>query len=256
MTDLLPIKILSNEDGPAVEVVNPDGTAAICLVCEHASSTIPRSLGFLGLNEMARRSHAAWDPGAALLARKLAASLDAPLVLGRVSRLVHDCNRPPDRADAMPSRTEEIDIPGNRDLSDDEKAARTREVYDAFHARLTETLDRFEKAPALVTVHSFSPTWFGKPRNTEIGLLHDVNDRMARAMLDAATPDFSVELNQPYSAKDGVTHMLAKHAIPRGLDNVMIEVRNDLLTDDPNVQRVAEALLPMITVALSKVVAE
>ena len=124
MTDLLPIKILSNEDGPAVEVVNPDGTAAICLVCEHASSAIPRSLGILGLNEMARKSHAAWDPGAALLARKLAASLDAPLVLGRVSRLVHDCNRPPDRADAMPSRTEEIDIPGNRDLSDDEKAAR------------------------------------------------------------------------------------------------------------------------------------
>ncbi len=250
VTDLLPHQILSTEEGPPAEVANPDGRAPICLVCEHASPTIPASLGTLGLTEPDRTSHAAWDPGAGDLARALSRLLDAPLVLGRISRLVHDCNRPPERADAMPTRTETIDIPGNRDLSTEEKAARTREVYDAFHRTLAERLDSFPSPPALVTIHSFTPTWFGAPRRTEIGLLHDADARMARAMLTAAAPGFAIELNQPYTAADGVTHMLAKHGVPQKLDNVMIEVRNDLLTSDASVQAVARALHPMILAAL------
>ena len=75
---------------------------------------------------------------------------------------------------------------------------------------------------------------------------------MAKAMCEAAGSGFAFELNQPYSAADGVTHMLARHAIPRGLDNVMIEVRNDLLGDDAAVSKVACTLHPMIMAALGK----
>jgi len=253
VTDLLPYKILSADDGPAAEVVNPNGRAAVCLVCEHASANIPASLDGLGLSEEHRLSHAAWDPGASDLAHVLSDALDAPLVLARVSRLVHDCNRAPTSGDAMPARTETIDIPGNHDVSSEEKTARVREVYDAFHKTLTDTLDGFATQPAMVTVHSFTPTWFGKPRSTEIGLLHDADARMAFAMHKSASSDFKVALNQPYSAADGVTHMLARHAIPRGLDNVMVEVRNDLLSSDAAVQSVATALHHMIEAARARV---
>ncbi|NND18222.1 MAG: N-formylglutamate amidohydrolase, partial [Silicimonas sp.] len=92
---MLPQQILARDDGPAAEVVNPGGCAPICLVCEHASPAIPSSLGLLGLADEDRYSHAVWDPGAGDLARSLSERLDAPLVLGRVSRLVYDCNRPP-----------------------------------------------------------------------------------------------------------------------------------------------------------------
>ena len=251
VTDMLPDQILSRDDGPAVQVVNPKGSAPVCLVCEHASAAIPSSLGVLGLADGDRYSHAVWDIGAEALARQLSARLDAPLVLARVSRLVYDCNRPPEREDAMPSRTETIEIPGNRDLGPAARAARTHEIYDAFHATLGATLDAFPRPPALVTIHSFTPTWFGQSRATELGILHDDDPTLARAMLEAADRTLKTELNRPYSAADGVTHTLAKHGTPRGLRNVMIEVRNDLLADDTGISRIAAILERMLTYALA-----
>lgn len=233
-------------------MVNPEGRAGICLVCEHASSAIPESLSDLGLAAADRYSHAVWDIGAEALARRLSGMLDAPLVLGRLSRLVHDCNRPPEAIDSIPARTERIEVPGNRGLSDDARSARATLVYDPFHRLVSDTLDAFVAAPAMATVHSFTPAWFGQPRTTEIGLLHDSDDRLARAMLAAADPELEIALNQPYSASDGVTHTLKRHAIARGLNNVMIEVRNDLLDDDAAVERMARTLSDMLTSALAR----
>jgi predicted N-formylglutamate amidohydrolase len=252
VTDMLPDQILSVDDGPAAEVVNPNGRAPVCLVCEHASAAIPSSLGALGLVDADRYSHAVWDIGAEELARTLSRRLDAPLVLARVSRLVYDCNRPPEREDAMPARTETIDIPGNRDLTPAERKLRTREIYDAFHATLSATLDAFPKPPAFVTIHSFTPNWFGQPRDTELGLLHDEDPTLARAMLSHSARTFRTELNRPYSAADGVTHTLARHATARGLRNVMIEVRNDLLGDKSQISKVADTLENMLSAALAE----
>ncbi|KMW60370.1 Riorf59 protein [Candidatus Rhodobacter oscarellae] len=246
-------QILRPEEGPVAEVVNPGGRSCVCLVCEHASAMIPASLGALGLRAADRSSHAVWDPGAADLARALSDMLDAPLVLSRVSRLVHDCNRPPERPDAMPDRTEEVEIPGNRALSPQHRAARVSEIYEPFHRAVTDTLDGMGASPVLVTIHSFTPFWHGKPRATEIGLLHDAEPRLARAMLAAAPPGPRIELNQPYSAADGVTHMLARHGTARGRDNVMIEVRNDLLADEMDVRKIADLLCPMLEAALMQV---
>ena len=252
VTDMLPDQILSVDDGPAAEVVNPNGRAPVCLVCEHASAAIPSSLGALGLADADRYSHAVWDIGAEELARTLSRRLDAPLVLARVSRLVYDCNRPPEREDAMPARTETIDIPGNRDLTPVERNLRTREIYDAFHATLSTTLDAFPEPPAFVTIHSFTPSWFGQPRDTELGLLHDDDPTLARAMLGHSARTFRTELNRPYSAADGVTHTLARHATARGLSNVMIEVRNDLLGDPGQISKVADTLESMLSAALAE----
>ncbi len=245
-------KILGAEDGPVAQVVNPGGRGAVCIICEHASPRIPASLGNLGLSDIDRLSHAVWDPGAEALARRLSALLDAPLVLSRVSRLVHDCNRPPEASDACPSRTELIEIPGNRDLSASEREVRVREVYEPFHAEVARVLDGFATPPALVTVHSFTPTWNGEPRETEIGLLHDADASLATAMLAAAGPAPMVGLNMPYSAADGVTHTLRKHGTARSLSNVMVEVRNDLLTEEAAVARIADALTRMLTTAFAR----
>ena len=249
---MLPHQILSPADGSAAEIVNAGGRSDIVLVCEHASAMIPVSLENLGLNPADRESHAVWDPGAAALALRLSELLDAPLLLGRISRLVHDCNRPPDRADAMPARTETIEIPGNRDLTAAERQARTREVYEPFHASLSAVLDSVSTPPALVTIHSFSPVWFGKRRETRIGLLHDTDPKMAQAMLRAAPEGVEVVLNEPYSAADGVTHLLKKHGTARGLSSVMIEVRNDLLTTKDAVEKIAATLHAMILAAMTE----
>ncbi len=244
--------ILDPDFGPCATVVNAGGRTGICLVCEHASAEIPAGLSDLGLSHQDRFSHAVWDLGAEALARCMSDILDAPLVLSRVSRLVYDCNRPPEAPDCIPARTERIEVPGNRNLAEMDRKARVAEIYEPFHARVAETLDAFASPPVLVTVHSFSPIWYGAVRTTEIGLLHDADARLALAMQDAAPSGRVVALNQPYSAADGVTHSLQRHANARGLLNVMIEVRNDLLGDDAAVAVIAEALTGMLNAALAK----
>ncbi|MEQ9244331.1 N-formylglutamate amidohydrolase [Roseovarius indicus] len=243
-------QILSAEDGSPAAVVNARGKGPICLVCEHASAVIPAALGSLGLAEEDRFSHAVWDIGAELLARDLSRKLDAPLVVATVSRLVYDLNRPPTALGAMPSKSGAIQVPGNLNLSDDDRALRASEVYEPFHAKVSEVLDGFGTPPAFVTIHSFTPTWDGKNRETQLGLLHDADPRLAMAMMAISDDTLVTRLNEPYSARDGVTHMLKRHAIARGLQNVMIELRNDLLTREDDVARISSLLAGMLTASL------
>lgn len=245
--------LLADDEGPAAEVINPGGTAPVILICEHASNFIPRRLEGLGLEAAARQSHAAWDPGALALAQRLSSMLDAPLVVSRVSRLVYDCNRPPDAPDAMPGQSELIEVPGNRDLSDAARRQREVEVYHPFHEALAGLVaERSATDPALVSIHSFTPVFFGVTRDVELGLLHGDDDRLAQRML-ASVPTrttLCTELNVPYGPADGVLHTLDLHARPRGLHNVMIEVRNDLIQDDNGVDRVAADLLTLLKIGL------
>ena len=237
-----------------VEIVRPDGRGPLVLVCEHASAAIPERHSDLGLSTADRFSHAAWDPGAADLARHLSGVLDAPLVLATVSRLVHDLNRPAGSVDAVPSLVERIAVPGNDGLDATAREARAAEVYHPFHAALARVLDAAGPGTALVTVHSFTPRWHGVPRTTEIGVLHDADPALAEAMLAAAPTGADapkVDLNAPYSAADGVTHLPSVQGTARGLPTVMLEVRSDLIADAAGVTRIGGALAAMLDLALA-----
>lgn len=254
-------ELLSENEQPVVELRNAAarGRGRMVLVCEHASAAIPAALGDLGLGPDARYSHIAWDLGAFGLAERLATLLSAPLVAARVSRLVYDCNRPPEVRDAIPAFSEVFEVPGNRDLSAEDRARRASEVYEPFHAEVASTLDA-AAAPVLVTVHSFTPVYCGQSRAVEIGLLHDDDRRLAEALLcnagRAPLSRFVVRRNEPYGPEDGVTHTLRRHGLRRGLLNVMIEVRNDLIRDAAGQAEVAEALAGALGAAIAAVSAD
>ncbi|MBR0555044.1 N-formylglutamate amidohydrolase [Ciceribacter sp. L1K23] len=245
--------ILAASDGAAVAVHRPESQGRVLLVCEHASRRLPASVGDLGLSSDALISHIAWDPGALAVAKRMAELLDATLISQRFSRLIYDCNRPPESPSAMPEVSEIYEIPGNRDLSPAEKFARTAALYVPFHDRVaSEIALRRQRgaAPVLVTIHSFTPVYMGKRRDVEIGILHDDDSRLADAMLNGATEGYRVERNEPYGPADGVTHSLRLHALPFGLLNVMIEVRNDLIADVDGQERAAGYLARLINAAL------
>ena len=226
------------------------GPAPALVVCEHASDVMPPEFGDLGLTGDVLHSHVAWDPGALPLARHIAQALGAPLVAGAVSRLIYDCNRPPEAPDAMPERSEIYDIPGNRGLDAATRTDRTRRVYAPFCAALETALETAKPA-ALITVHSFTPVYFGVPRPVEIGVLHDRDTRLADALLGALEGcPFDVRCNAPYGPEDGVTHTLKARALPRGLLNVMLAVRNDLLADAAGIARIGAVLAPALETAL------
>ncbi len=231
------------------------GAPAI-VVCEHASPAIPDPLADLGLAPASRLSHVVWDPGALNVARQVARELGAPLVHGGLSRLVYDLNRPPDAPDAMPARSERHEVPGNADLPASERLRRVRDIYLPFHATLrrliAEALARGEH-PAIVTIHSFTPIFNGRPREEEIGLIHDADSTLARRLagrLPVHLP-LRIDLNRPYSAADGVTHTLRLHALPYGLENVMIEIRNDLVASEADAERIGSALAAALGEAIA-----
>jgi predicted N-formylglutamate amidohydrolase len=240
--------LLEGEEAPAL-VVNGGGRSSYVLVCEHASNRLPQSLGTLGLPEPELQRHIAWDIGAEKVARLLSQLMDAPLVLQRYSRLAYDCNRPPDSADAMPEISETTHIPGNRHLSPEDKRMRTREIYRPFHATIADLLDcRAAEGTRsmVVTIHSFTPVYKGKPRAVELGILHD-RDRGLADELITSFPTVDARLNEPYGPDDGVLHTLNLHAAPRGLKHAMIEIRNDFLLDERGQDEWAERLFAALT---------
>lgn len=245
----------AGEDRLNVEILNQDGQGRVAIICEHASSFIPPEYDGLGLAEEDRESHAAWDPGARTLSMKLSAALDAPMVASRVSRLVYDCNRPPEALNAMPEQSEVIVIPGNVGLTQDDRDARTNAIYRPFCAAVDQVLDERGPDTVIVTVHSYTPVYFGKLREVEIGLLHDDDSRLVDAMLERSSTLLhrKIERNEPYGPQDGVTHSLKLHALSRGLANVMIEVRNDLMRTDADIEEITQELLSMLVPAMDEI---
>ncbi|MEM7718904.1 MAG: N-formylglutamate amidohydrolase [Pseudomonadota bacterium] len=241
-------------DDTLVEVRNADAASPLVVICEHASSFIPPEFEHLGLAASDWESHVVWDPGARTVATELAARLGATLVASKISRLVYDCNRPPAAHDAIPARSEMVDVPGNAGLTASEKADRVARYYRPFQDTVARVLAG-KTDPILVTVHSFTPVYNGTARNVEIGVLHDSDARLADALMSElyGFASMTVRLNEPYGPADGVTHTLREHALPGGHLNVMLEVRNDLLADEAAQSAMAAALAEWLVQALAKV---
>ncbi|MEL6677959.1 MAG: N-formylglutamate amidohydrolase [Pseudomonadota bacterium] len=233
----------------AFEVTAARGGCPIVLVCEHASNHVPGDLKDLGVGPDVLKSHVAWDPGALGVARVMADRLGASLVASRISRLVYDCNRPPDAPDAIPERSEIHEVPGNRSLTAAERNIRVARVYEPFHAALAAELAG-HTAPVMVTIHSFTPVYDGQVRDVEIGILHDADARLADAILDVAD-HHRPQRNAPYGPEHGVTHTLKRHALAVGALNVMVEIRNDLIDGAAAQRRMAEMLCDWLSRALA-----
>lgn len=91
-----PATLLGPRDPAPVELLNSASRHPVLLVCEHAGQQIPERLSGLGLSRTDLDRHIGWDIGAAAVTRKLAHAMGAPAVLQAYSRLVIDCNRPPE----------------------------------------------------------------------------------------------------------------------------------------------------------------
>lgn len=230
-TDLL------DGEAPPFELINGDGTSEILLICEHAGRRIPRAFDRLGLAVEHQTSHIAWDIGAKGLAVQLSQKLDAALAMQRYSRLIYDCNRDWGAIDETPVNVDFIDVPGNRDLGETQRRRRRDVFYEPFFEGTRGLIDgRLDRGrpTVIVTIHSFTPVFKGKHRDLDIGVVHDSDARLADIMCAEHGPmsGLDIQRNEPYGPDRGVTHTLKVHGCARGLLNVMIEVRNDLIADE------------------------
>jgi predicted N-formylglutamate amidohydrolase len=239
----------------AVEVINAGGSSPFVLVCDHASHFIPGVYGDMGLTPAERLSHIAWDPGALAVSRQLSASLDAPLVASRISRLVIDANRDTTSPGLIWTLSEATRIAANENLTAAERQHRIDAYHRPYHAAIEDLLDQRQavgRESVLVCVHSFTPAFLGVARPWEIGLIHGKDERFTGALrtaLAADAPELNIGWNEPYSALTGVTYTLEHHGDERGLDATMIEIRHDEILEPRGVAHWAELLARCLNAA-------
>lgn len=250
-------QLLGINDGPAVERLNPLGSADVLLVCEHASNRLPERLGTLGLPRDALEGHIAWDIGAAVVTDRMSDLLDAQAILQRFSRLAYNCNRAPDASDVVPHSYRGRAIPGNANLDIEALEMRREGIYVPFDGaieRALNTISRRSPNAAVVCIQSFSPE-MPNARDIEIALIEDESSGLSDALRSVFLHDgtYKISMNEPYGKEDGATHTLNRHATRRRLPGVIISVRNELIATGAGQDRLSRYLASTLREACQSV---
>lgn len=228
--------LLSAADVPPVLEENAAGRSPFFLACDHYGRLIPRALGDLGVSASEMERHIAWDIGIAGVAERLAKALDAHLVAQRYSRLVIDCNRPPQAPSSIPLISEATTIPGNDGLTREAAEQRRRLIFDPYHRRIADVIEarlRRGMPTVLVSLHSFTPVYAGIARPWHIGTLYQRDTRLPPLLLNflRTEADLVVGDNKPYAVSDATDYTIPVHGEARGLMTTGIEIRQDLIAD-------------------------
>lgn len=227
---------------------------ALLFVCDHAGNALPEGYGTLGLEPARLEEHIAYDIGASEATLVLADAYGAEAVLARYSRLFIDLNRGEDDPTLVMRLSDGRIIPGNAAADAAEIARRIAQVHRPYHTRVADSIARRITAgvvPVLVSVHSFTPTWKGRERPWQVGVLWDRDPRLARPFLAAlAAHGFVAGDNEPYS---GALHgdTMWRHGTMNGLPHVLVEMRQDLLATPEAARAFALSLKPALDAALA-----
>jgi predicted N-formylglutamate amidohydrolase len=248
---------ITPENRTFVPVERIDGSleAGVLVICDHASNGLPVEYGDLGLTRDALQRHIAYDIGAAWLTRRLAILLGAPAVLSKFSRLLIDPNRGADDPTLVMRLSDGAIVPGNAHADAAEVARRRALFWSPYRDAVAQTVDAMCAtgfAPAIVSIHSFTPEWRGFARPWKVGVLWDLDPRLPDPLLKALSNESDlgpVGDNEPYDgALEGDT--IDDIATARGLANALIEVRQDLIATQRDAgawaDRLARLLKPIL----------
>jgi predicted N-formylglutamate amidohydrolase len=242
-----PSLLLEATDVPPVLEQNVAGRSPFLLTCDHYGRLVPRALGDLGVPASEWERHIACYSGRGRGAAGLSSALDAHLVAQRYSRLVIDCNRPPDAPSSIPLISEATTIPGNDGLTRQAALARRQSIFEPYHQRIAGVIDtRLGRGmpTVLVSLHSFTPVYAGIARPWHIGTLYQHDRKLAPLLLELlrAEPDLVVGDNEPYAVSDLTDYTIPVHGEARGLMNTGIEIRQDLIADQAGQTQWADRL--------------
>ena len=223
-----------------INTLNEDKESNFLIVCDHASNRIPIEYKNLGLDEEILSTHIAYDIGVKEVASHLAEYLKCPLVMSNFSRLLIDPNRGIDDPTLIMKISDGKIIRGNEGISFlkncNEKKHRVASYYNIYHNKISEIISRLLKKnifPAIISIHSFTPSFGGNKRSTELGILWDSDNRLPDiffSYLNKNHKDIIVGNNKPYSGRMK-NDSLYRHGTKQGLANILIEIRQDLIID-------------------------
>ncbi len=242
--------MLSAYDPEASHTLNPASDKPILLVADHASNVVPSVLDDLGLDLATLNRHVAFDKGTKALTERLSELLGYTAVLCNYSRLVVDCNRRVGDSSLMPEVSDDVVVPGNQALTEEQRTARYDEIFTPYHQAIDTQLRRLKsrvEAPALVAMHSFTPRLrTGSSRPWHVGVLWDQDYRISEPLLEYLRQfaHLCVGDNEPYSGKHPADYTIDHHGEGNRLPCVSIEIRQDLLGTPEAIETWAQRLTP------------
>jgi predicted N-formylglutamate amidohydrolase len=202
------------------------------VTCEHGGNRIPAAYAELFHGWQARlSSHRGYDPGALVMARDLAAALQAPLVASTVSRLLIDLNR----SLSSPQVWSEATCALSPTQQTGHRVAPLRALPAAADGDRGDAVAAGQRV-IHVSSHSFTPVLDGQVRNADVGLLYDparsgevaVAARWKAAFAEQAG-ELRVRRNYPYQGKDdGLTSAMRRRFPPDQYVGIEIELNQAL----------------------------
>jgi predicted N-formylglutamate amidohydrolase len=245
------------EDGAETPVERIEGRrdAGVLFLCDHATNALPAAYGTLGLPQAELDRHIGLDIGAAAVTRGLARRLEAPAVLARFSRLLIDPNRGEDDPTLVMQISDGAIVPGNAGIGSVEIERRLTRYWRPYRAAVSQTIEAMIEQgpiPAILSIHSFTPSWRGAARPWEVGILWDSDPRLATPLIAAlAKGGVFVGDNEPY---DGalVGDTLDSEVTRRGLAGVLVEIRQDLIDSAGKASAYADLLAPILRGVLQR----
>jgi len=224
----------------AAEIL-PGTDTGLLLLCDHASAWVP---GDIAIAPHLLSLHVGVDIGAGPLTHALSARLDAPAILGTVSRLVIDLHRQSDHPGLIPAISDGHAVPANVGV---DRADRIARFHAPYHRTIRERVRR-DRPQLIVAIHSFTRQLAtgGGPRPWEAGILYGRDDRAARIAIDfLRASGIPTGDQEPYSGRL-LNATLDRHADGQGIPSLSIEIRNDLIADHAGVARWCGILADMI----------
>ncbi len=226
--------------------IRPASLAPLVLTCEHATNRLPPGVAASALEREILTTHWGWDIGGWALTRELARRLGTGAVGGRWSRLWVDLNRRVDEETVLRETVEGSPISWNRGLSEKDREQRLLEFHRPYHDEVDRQIVRRTVRgirPLIFAVHTFTPIWNRRPRNFEIGVLYDRDEREARRFTRSLrAAGLSVRYNEPYSGKKGLMYSAHRHGTHHDLRCLELEVNQGLFADPRTVPRVGAAV--------------
>ncbi len=226
-------------------------TSQFVIVCDHAGQNFPKKLNNLGLPEAETKKHITYDIGTEEVGSYIGEKLDAITFIAHYSRLVADVNRGPTHSDFMMPVSDGIQVPGNKNISDQERQARIDEVYNPYQNTIRSKIDERindGKDSFMLSIHSFTPEMNNYKRPWEIGILWMDDDYRSQEIilsLQKNNPDMCIGDNQPYSLKEdkNFNNTVELQATSRGIPSMIVEIRQDMIDTPAKAQRISDVFL-------------
>ena len=208
----------------------------VLISCEHGGNKIPKD--YLQLFKSGREileTHRGYDLGALELAKAMSKKAADYFYYSEVSRLLVELNR----SIYNPALFSEF----SKDLPSNEKNKILKKYYFPYRNKIEDSIRDiiFKEDKVLhISVHTFTPVFRNKERNSDIGVLYDPKRKnekgfasMFKEEILSIDKNLRIRYNYPYlGISDGFTSYLRKKFNQKNYVGIELEVNQKFLSDN------------------------